>query len=689
MELDLALARRDLLMARQDPSSDRLWLWFAVSSVVFLALLAISPVRDYFREYRHYQVAYRQRLLAGAGSSRELAAAQAETVRVRQLWVPALGDRVDRCVSCHLGVDNPQMTGAEEPFRSHPATPHTPGEFQRFGCVSCHRGQGRATSEAAAHGEAPDWDTPLLPLRYTEASCGTCHLGREVPEARLLSAGRALIDRAGCLGCHKLAGHEQWRGQAPDLNGLAEKTHVEWLRAWLKSPRGLQPMTWMPDFHLRDDEVEALLAFLWVQPPLAPLPPEPAGEPPPGDGDRGMKLFRESRCISCHTVEGRGNGSAPELAGIGSKVGRRWLAAFLGDPHAFQPDTAMPRYDFTPQELLDLSTYMTEELVDPSAPAAGAPYRPASKRVAAGEEVYQRYGCAGCHRLAGRKDVGLVGPELTGIGGKPAPLLDFGRRDDLPRRLPDWLAAKVAQPRSFRDGLKMPEFGFTPEQVAALVTALLSYDGTVVPEAYRVAPAEPQYAPQGRFGLLARQYRCLSCHQVQGAGGDISTAPLTAEGNKVKEEWLQGYLLLPVTIRPILPERMLPLRMSEEHAAFLAGYMKNVYVDDAIPGEIFPAGPPREQAERGRRLFYERYGCQACHQLGGTGGYYGPPLDDSPAKLESGWIAWWLQGPQRWRADVRCPDFGLDAADARDLAAFLVTPPAPGGPTAAAPGGQP
>jgi mono/diheme cytochrome c family protein len=134
---------------------------------------------------------------------------------------------------------------------------------------------------------------------------------------------------------------------------------------------------------------------------------------------------------------------------------------------------------------------------------------------------------------------------------------------------------------------------------------------------------------------------------------------------------------------------MVPLRMSEEHAAFLADYMKNVYVDDAIPGEIFPAGPPREQAERGRRLFYERYGCQACHQLGGTGGYYGPPLDDSPAKLESGWIAWWLQGPQRWRADVRCPDFGLDSADARDLAAFLVTPPAPGGPTAAALGGQP
>lgn len=29
-----------------------------------------------------------------------------------------------------------------------------------------------------------------------------------------------------------------------------------------------------------------------------------------------------------------------------------------------------------------------------------------------------------------------AGPDLTGIGDKPASLLDFGVRDDLPRRLP-------------------------------------------------------------------------------------------------------------------------------------------------------------------------------------------------------------------------------------------------------------
>ena len=36
-------------------ASDRLWFWFAVSSMAFLAVLAISPVKDYFSEHRDIQ----------------------------------------------------------------------------------------------------------------------------------------------------------------------------------------------------------------------------------------------------------------------------------------------------------------------------------------------------------------------------------------------------------------------------------------------------------------------------------------------------------------------------------------------------------------------------------------------------------------------------------------------------------
>ena len=37
----------------------------------------------------------------------------------------------------------------------------------------------------------------------------------------------------------------------------------------------------------------------------------------------------------------------PDLRKIGNKVNQRWLAAFLKNPHGFQPNTKMPGYNFT------------------------------------------------------------------------------------------------------------------------------------------------------------------------------------------------------------------------------------------------------------------------------------------------------------------------------------------------------
>ena len=657
------------------PSSDRLWFWFSVSSLGFLVVLAVSPIKDYFREYRRYQNEYRERLLHTAASLKELKQARARAVGVRQIWLPALDDHVDRCVSCHLGVEEPRMAGAPEPFRLHPRTPHTPADIDRFGCVSCHLGQGRATTLAAAHGDVRDWASPILPTRYTESACGRCHQGDRVPEAELLSQGRALMTRVGCFGCHKVAGHEGWKSEAPDLAGLAQKTNPAWLAAWIHSPRSLRPATWMPDFRLPQAEIDSLVAFLWTRAPRVDL--DSIAGAPPGHAEKGKLLFSLSRCISCHTVEGRGNGSAPELSGIGSKVTRRWLVAFLQDPNRFDPDTKMPGYHFSAQDAADLGDYMLQELTDPGAPAAAPALHPSDRMVEAGGAIFRRSGCTGCHSIGGQSLGAAIGPDLTGIGDKPAGRLDYGRRTDLPRRLPDWLAAKVSDPRSFRDGLKMPRFGFTEQETEALTTALLSLGRAPVPPAYQVPVREAAYTPPGHFGELVRRYRCMSCHQIGGAGGDISTAPLAAEGSKVREKWLADYLALPTTVRPILEERMIQLQMPDDQRAFIANFAENVLRDDRVSDDIFSTRPTPEQIERGRKLYFERYGCQACHQIGGKGGFYGPVLDGAGTRLKSGWIYFWLKGPQRWRADAREPDYGLDDADARDLTAYVGSLPAP------------
>jgi mono/diheme cytochrome c family protein len=263
--------------------------------------------------------------------------------------------------------------------------------------------------------------------------------------------------------------------------------------------------------------------------------------------------------------------------------------------------------------------------------------------------------------------------------------VDFGRRTDLDRTLPAWLAAKIDSPRSFAQGLRMPSYEFNGEDTRAVVTALLSLASQPVPEPYRFAASRAaSLVPGGPVGALIDRYRCLSCHRIGEEGGDTSTAPLTFEGSKVQREWLIDYLTLSYSLRPILEERMPVLRMPREEAVQLADAFESFSLDRRIPEDPF-SGRPASDADtiEGQKL-YASLGCRACHIVGSSGGYYGPPLTDTGKRLKSGWVYAWLKGPQRWRADVRCPNYGLTDTDALRLTAYLGTlrsepAPAPAG----------
>jgi len=218
----------------------------------------------------------------------------------------------------------------------------------------------------------------------------------------------------------------------------------------------------------------------------------------------------------------------------------------------------------------------------------------------------------------------------------------------------------------------MPAFGFSRTDSDAVVTAVLSMGTLAVPEPYRQEAARmPVPVPAGHVGELIQSYRCLSCHQIGDRGGDISKAPLTFEGSKVKKDWLVDYLVLSYSIRPVLEERMPVFRMPKEDALQLADALEGFFVDPRIAEDPF-AGRPASQRDpvEGQRL-YVGFGCRSCHIIGSSGGYYGPPLSEAGARLKPGWTFQWLKGPQRWRADVRCPDFGLTDTDALRLTAYL------------------
>ncbi len=516
----------------------------------------------------------------------------------------------------------------------------------------------------------------MTPAAYLEAGCGRCHASESVAEAPILSRGRALIAKSGCYACHAVRGQETFRSEAPPLTTLPMKTGGVWLARWLRGPRAVDPNATMPNFHLSDKEIEELSHYLFNQAVPWELARriQSAQEEPAGDAANGKKLFSESRCISCHTVEGKGNGSAPELSKIASFATRGWLLAFLRDPHAFYPRTKMPRYHFTEAESRDVLAYMEEDLRDFDAPKEMlTPIRVNQTLAEGGERLFRIAGCFACH-LEPSPSEEKFGPELNGIGDKKASSLDFGKRVDLARTLPAWLAAKIDSPRSFAQGLRMPSYEFNAQDRRTVVTALLSLGASAAPEPYRHSP--PRVAaqvPGGPVGALIDRYRCLSCHRIGEEGEDISTAPLTFEGSKVQRDWLVDYLVLSYSLRPILEERMPVLRMPREEATQIADAFESFYLDPKIPQDPFAGRSASDSdATEGQRL-YGTLGCRACHILGSSGGYYGPPLTDTGERLKSGWIYTWLKGPQRWRADVRCPNYGLTDTDALRLTAYLST----------------
>ncbi len=648
---------------------------FAVSSVLFLVVLVISPVKNALRPYRSIQAGFRDFGAAHATTTKAARAYAGRPIAVQQIWLPEFDNRVDRCTTCHLGVADPVMRGAPEPYRQHPLTYHTPRDFGRFGCTVCHRGQGLSTTNANAHeGAEGSGPGPVLPAMYIEAGCGLCHADESVPEAAKLSHGRTLMASAGCYACHAVRGHEDFRSDAPPLNTVAVKTGGELLHRWLANPKAVDPNATMPNFRLTADEIRDLSHYLCSRPVPDGLRAavDRAEAEPAGDAAHGKVLFAESRCISCHTVEGKGNGSGPELNTVASRATKGWLIAFVRDPHAFNPQTRMPQYAFSDQDVRDIVAWFENELRDFDAPPnILEPLRVNQTMAGRGAQTFRNRGCFACHEAQKGE---RFGPDLDGIGDRKAASLDFGKRGDLPRTIASWLGEKIKSPSSFASGLKMPTYGFKEADREAIVTALLALGEPPASNPYRFAAAQQQAViPAGRVGRIVDRYRCLSCHQFGSRGGDISNAPLTFEGSKANKDWIVKYLAVPYSMRPLLAERMPVFKIPPNDAQELAAAFDSFYVDPQIADDPF-AGRPAADADvaEGARL-YTTLGCRACHTIGSTGGYYGAPLTDTKSRLKPGWLYAFMRNPQRWRADTRCPNYGLTETDALRITAYLET----------------
>lgn len=654
---------------------------FATVSVILLASLAIAPSKNHFGESRHYQKEY-VNLIRTRGDAVTLQ--RHFEPGFQQIWHPELGV-VDRCTTCHLGTKEPTLADVTtEPFRKHPTVPHS---LTEFGCVICHRGQGPATTAHEAHHANEAWEEPLLPAKYLDASCGQCHLApqRGTPT---LNEGRRLLAREGCVHCHhiKLADGSVVTptDDPPDLGHIAEKTSREWIFAWVKNPQAYAASATMPNFGFSDDDVRDISAFLIAQSTASSYGPRLANrkksEGAASDAGAGTTLYGQSFCATCHATQNAagnlvGGDIGPELTRVGSKVKPEWLEEWIRNPAGYAPTTKMPHYRFTDQQA-SLLTGFLEAKTDTDL-LSNVHLEPATqKQVDHGRALAVEFGCASCHQINGIKKPENFAPDLSRIGSKPFAQLIFPK--GVNHALPDYITSKIANPRSFGQGLKMPKFTLTQVQNDALTTALLSLTdraNTLPPERRIASQHDSTYQPTGKAGHLINDLRCFSCHRFNGRGGDLAP-DLSWEGSSVQRSWLVDFLKNPNTLRPALIRRMPKFNLTDSEVNTLTDYMLTVYQSPTIDPDTIPGGSFTPQlADQGRQLYYSKYRCQSCHIIDPQQdkGYVGPVLSQVGLRLTPAWIFSWFKDPQSLRPGTPEPNQHMADEDARALTAYMMS----------------
>jgi len=519
------------------------------------------------------------------------------------------GDMVQQsCIQCH---SNLRLPGAETVARGE-------NLFEQLGCIGCHLVEGYGDLEKVGpylrrisakvnpawlvewvqnpHQYRPNTRMPNFMFNREQATAIAAYLlsvskvegdqwlaahpgstAVDPGDAAKVAKGKELANSIGCRGCHAFAPGEslahlgQNKDIAPNLSNVADKTSGQWIYNWLKGPRGYSPVARMPSLRLSDDEAAALTSYLLT---LGSPVPEPAGL---GDTLQskeqiaaGEKLVRKYGCGGCHDVPGMEGESriGVELTTFGSKpleelffgyhtdipeTWYNWTYNKLKTPRTYQTERieqVMPQFDLADEDIRALVVFLASRQ-DELMPATYKPPLEPAKSLVDGRRVVARYNCVGCHVIEERggairalyeENPTMAPPILNGEGAKVQS---------------DWLFGFLKQPISLRPWLKlrMPTFGLSDQETAALADYFMAQSSVHIPFVYVDVAAFPEsYVEAGKLLTSPEYFNCFSCHQ-QGdkkpEGPQEGWAPdLSIAHKRLNPAWIIQWLRNPQAIQP-------------------------------------------------------------------------------------------------------------------------------------------
>jgi cytochrome c551/c552 len=559
--------------------------------------------------------------------------------------------RIDRCQTCHLGIDDPAYADAPQPFRTHPhlelyVAPESKHPRDDFGCTSCHEGRGRAITfvgvnhtpkneeqrheweEKYGWKEDHYWDKPMYPNGYAEAGCLRCHKDQVLlPGANQFNESRMLYEQAGCWGCHNTVGYEDRRKVGPNLLHIASKTTPDWALRWVKDPRSFKNATFMPRFwNLENNldsetgarnatEVAAIVSYVFSK-----SEPLSYGSVANGNPANGKAIFETVGCQGCHIYEESNlenvswfRRKGPSLAGVGSKLKREFLFNWVKNPKHYWPQTFMPDLRLTDGEAADVTAFL----------------------------------------------MSLTNPQFESL---PIPKTDDAALDEITLEF-------------LRTGLPLAQ---AEERLGKM-----SRDEKTLYSGER----------------LILRYGCFGCHDIQGfekaqkIGVDLSTW-----GSKMVTRLDFGYVDIDHTRKAWLEQKLRAPRIYDNGKVksppekLKMGYFgftdeeietvsRNVLslVRDELPREARKNLSANEAyGERARKLIHE-YNCRGCHLVDGFGGgifetiadtgMRPPNLNTEGARAQADWLFSFLKAPStvRFWMNVRMPTFHFSDDEANRL----------------------
>ncbi|MDX1951648.1 MAG: c-type cytochrome, partial [Verrucomicrobiota bacterium] len=269
-----------------------------------------------------------------------------------------------------------------------------------------------------------------------------------LPDAELLQhlaihQGRGLFLEHRCGKCHlpgMMGDTAELQMDAPTFSGIGSRRNFAWMRDWILDPKKQRATARMPRiFHGPEAAADATAVAAY----LASLKVE-SGSPSGTKGtaeqiESGKKRFEALHCAACHTSpeESQVDVARPSLAHVRAKFPEGELARFILKPEAHYAWTRMPRFKLSEAQAAELAAYLESKAVEPATASADAGL------VEKGRKLVQSSGCINCHTA-----------ELENQFKTKA-------LADIPASR--WNQGCVTKSE------KSPHFGFSPEQVKALV----------------------------------------------------------------------------------------------------------------------------------------------------------------------------------------------------------------------------